>query len=215
MTELPGSSGSNAILHDVTDCSEYGPPWNCRIPSDKKILRSLSKIFGWIPSDENIRPSPETLVAKEKATSRFKYQYVTEADHILHTILRLDVTHEKDPLTGRRIGTMKTARRFDDNGTRIDKRRFYRNEFPYSLPSGTNHYIMWYNLTQQQLTEEEINSDIFQGIENELIASEEVVERIVQRKASFEFVWYLNPKMTIPDIFHVQVFWRKTQSSAQ
>lgn len=24
---------------------------------------------------------------------------------------------------------------------------------------------------------------------------------------NFEFVWYLNPKMTIPDVFHVQVFW--------
>lgn len=24
---------------------------------------------------------------------------------------------------------------------------------------------------------------------------------------NFEFVWYLNPKMTIPDVYHVQVFW--------
>ena len=26
---------------------------------------------------------------------------------------------------------------------------------------------------------------------------------------NFEFIWYENPKMTIPEIYHLQVFWRK------
>jgi hypothetical protein len=26
----------------------------------------------------------------------------------------------------------------------------------------------------------------------------------------FRFVWYENPKMTVPDVYHVQVFWCKT-----
>mmetsp|Transcript_29726 Transcript_29726/g.60758 ORF Transcript_29726/g.60758 Transcript_29726/m.60758 type:complete len:203 (-) Transcript_29726:176-784(-) len=30
----------------------------------------------------------------------------------------------------------------------------------------------------------------------------------------FEFVWYENPKMTIPGVFHVQVFWHRLPSSS-
>ena len=36
-------------------------------------------------------------------------------------------------------------------------------------------------------------------IEHELTA--------MQGKDKFDFAWYINPKMTVPELFHVQVFW--------
>jgi len=52
---------------------------------------------------------------------------------------------------------------------------------------------MWY--TYKPETEEEISKDITEALRN-LVGGD-----------NFQFVWYENPKMTIPGLFHVQVFW--------
>ena len=71
---------------------------------------------------------------------------------------------------------------------------FAPNEFPYN--SDGNHSIMWYGgIDQSQIKENEVNEDIFQNLEKQL------------GHVNFEFAWYENPKMTIPQIYHVQVFW--------
>ena len=61
----------------------------------------------------------------------------------------------------------------------------------------TFHYIMWYTCDVESLSEEEITKDIKNNIYN-IINSDD-----------YSFVWYENPKMTIKDIYHVQVFWIK------
>lgn len=61
---------------------------------------------------------------------------------------------------------------------------------------GTRHFVMWYTYWPPEITEEEINQDIANAIVKRLGPCE------------YEFVWYENPKMTIPGIYHVQVFWR-------
>jgi hypothetical protein len=45
---------------------------------------------------------------------------------------------------------------------------------------------------------EQISTDIAEGI-----------QLLIGERHDFEFVWYENPKMTVPDLYHVQVFWRK------
>ena len=51
---------------------------------------------------------------------------------------------------------------------------------------------MWYTYTPP---DEEITRDI-----------DEAIKEIVNHD-NYKFVWYVNPKMTIPEVFHVQVFW--------
>ena len=80
---------------------------------------------------------------------------------------------------------------------------FEPNQFPYDLPPGTRHYIMWYTAAPPALTEERINQDVLDAV-GQLTAGR--AER-AGPPPSVQFCWYENPKMTIPEIYHVQVFW--------
>lgn len=51
---------------------------------------------------------------------------------------------------------------------------------------------MWYTYTP---SDDEITQDVNDAI-REIVGND-----------NFKFVWYVNPKMTIPEVFHVQVFW--------
>ena len=73
------------------------------------------------------------------------------------------------------------------------KKILSKNKYPYQLPKNTNHYLMWY--TYQPKTDYKINQDIFDSLKN------------ILGNTNFEYVWYKNPKPTIPELFHVQVFW--------
>jgi hypothetical protein len=65
-------------------------------------------------------------------------------------------------------------------------------------------------------SDEEINADIRAALFLELAPShpsgvskdEKEGGATFSSSSSFEFVWYENPKMSIPGIYHVQVFWR-------
>ena len=67
--------------------------------------------------------------------------------------------------------------------------------FRYQIDPTSFHYIMWYTCSKDDLTEEEITKDIKNSI------------YLIIKKENFSFIWYENPKMTINDIYHVQVFW--------
>ena len=49
------------------------------------------------------------------------------------------------------------------------------------------------------LIDKEINKDIYNSIYN------------IVKCDKFKFVWYENPKMSIDDIYHIQVFWTRTK----
>ena len=84
--------------------------------------------------------------------------------------------------------------------------KFERNEFPYQLDKGAYHYVLWMgpcastsasDLSHSAVlpTEDEINDHISRALEQ------------ITGGIDFDFAWYENPKMTIPSVFHVQVFW--------
>ena len=58
---------------------------------------------------------------------------------------------------------------------------------------------MWYTCAKEELSEEEITRDI----KNNIYAFIKTDE--------FSFIWYENPKMSIEDMYYVQVFWIKHQ----
>ena len=78
---------------------------------------------------------------------------------------------------------------------KIKKKKFLQNKYPYYLPLKTNHYILWYSYVPDN--DEIINKDIYSSLFKLL------------NNNKFNFVWYYNPKPTIHNIYHVQVFWIK------
>lgn len=64
--------------------------------------------------------------------------------------------------------------------------------FRYGIPKEANHWILW-NTTV------DFNAEI----------SDEEINLILEKALgpSVDFAWYKNPKPSVPDYFHIQVFW--------
>ena len=152
---------------------------NCKISPALDNLAKYNQQYSWIPGPENIRPNPETLILKNKIFRDLRAFYTTNYDYILSSIFDIDTS-----LTSEGKLQAKTP----------DKKefRFVKNIFPYQLPDNTNHYIMWYTFTP---SDDVINQNIYDEI-----------FKLLDHK-NFQFVWYENPKMNIPGLYHVQVFW--------
>ena len=73
-------------------------------------------------------------------------------------------------------------------------KKFVINKFRYN--TNGEHYVMWYlGYDKDILTDDIINMDIFCNIYS------------IISNNNFNFAWYENPKPTISNIYHVQVFW--------
>ena len=156
---------------------------NCKIDSDIQVLDELNKTFKWIPSSENIRPIQEVIEKKESDYSFFDNFYSSITDQIL-------IRYFKFPS---RINRKNNKMESKISLQSVREKFFLENEYPYNLPEGTNHYVMWY--TYDNISDIEITSDILDSLKN------------ILKHDNFEFVWYENPKMSVPEVYHVQVFW--------
>mmetsp|Transcript_6664 Transcript_6664/g.15837 ORF Transcript_6664/g.15837 Transcript_6664/m.15837 type:complete len:332 (-) Transcript_6664:173-1168(-) len=91
---------------------------------------------------------------------------------------------------------------------------FRPNRYPYQLPSRdvregahefqrqTQHWILWYFHQPDEPLPDPDDLEIDDDLRCALLA--------VATGAGFEafdYIWYRNPGMTVPDMFHVQVFW--------
>ena len=63
------------------------------------------------------------------------------------------------------------------------------------ISDGTYHYVMWY--TYQPESNKQIDSDITKCLQEHLDHD------------LFEYIWYKNPKMSISQSYHLQVFWHE------
>jgi hypothetical protein len=161
-----------------------------KISSDLDAMQKLHEIVQWTPGRESIRPDEHTRQMKAEYLDTVDTTYDTIADQVLHSVFTM--APEVNGATGKYTIVGK--------GILPPARRFERNTFAYSgLAEGTRHFIMWYTVGPPALTDEKITSDIGQDIK----------VRIGHDR--FEFVWYENPKMTVPGLYHVQVFWRKAK----
>merc|ERR1719336_264387 len=93
----------------------------------------------------------------------------------------------------------------------VPKPVFRPNRYPYQLPSRpgetslqqhAQHWIMWYFRKAyehpQDLPDEVIDADVRRELQA-VMDKEEVT--------SADYIWYRNPVMSAPELFHVQVFW--------
>ena len=153
-----------------------------KIVPDLDILDNLHKNFKWIPSSQHIRPSPDILEKKHKHFEQVNRWYESIKDYILIEIFDL-----KQELSD--SGKLKTS-----FSIKTLEKKLLRNRFPYQLPKGTQHYVMWYYGNIELLNENDIDTDIKLNLQYLFPSS------------TLQFIWYENPKMNIPEVYHVQVF---------
>lgn len=77
---------------------------------------------------------------------------------------------------------------------------FKPSTFRYNLPNCANHYVLWSSQKNyyHSYADEEINNQINMQLKNLL------------QHNNYDFAWYKNPKPTVIDFWHVQVFWIMT-----
>jgi hypothetical protein len=79
---------------------------------------------------------------------------------------------------------------------------FIPSTFRYNLPPIANHYVLW-------------NSDQdFTFDYDEEFINMKIKEELAKISTSYDFVWYKNPKPTVMEFYHVQVFWICLQETA-
>lgn len=74
---------------------------------------------------------------------------------------------------------------------------FVKSLFPYNLVNDVNHYVLWNSKYDYfvEIEESKINNIIKDTLKS-MVGSD-----------NFDFAWYKNPKPSIPELWHVQVFW--------
>ena len=156
---------------------------NTKINSSFDSLNAYHEIYPWIPNQEQIRPTEMIIAFKNILMDKIKKEYNSTRDYILMNIFHND---------GFRVNVKLVAKE-----SIIKLNNFEVCRFRYQIDPSSFHYIMWYTCSKEELSDGEITKDINNSITSFL------------KSDNFSFVWYENPKMTINDIYHVQVFWIK------
>lgn len=152
----------------------------CRVSSDLDLLEAVNMAFPWVPGRESIRPSEATKALKRTAMEA--------------TNGRFDVNRWSIEFFGAAWDVVLSSRQDpckEELDARIRLYHFAPNLFPYAVPEGTKHYILWLPSTVA-VDEDTVNRFLTEA---------------VFKEGGEDFVWYENPKPTILEIWHVQVFW--------
>jgi hypothetical protein len=154
-----------------------------KISSDTASLDELYQEYKWIPNSLTIRPHPDVLVRKLLAMQEIDEKWMSCKDYILFKVF------------GRQTKMICNRLYVENLEVDASTKIFQLNEFPYAIEEG-NHWVLWYGSTEKCCSDENITSDVYVAIKGILNGSE-----------AFDFAWYENPKMSVPEFFHVQVFW--------
>ena len=157
-----------------------------KITSNAEELDRLQPFYPWIPGSSTIRPTPEDREAKARRLEEIEAAYESFVDYILHSVFEREAVE--------REGKLAVIDRSMDVAT--DDERFVPNIFPYAVSS--NHFVMWFSTHTKHQSDEEITRKISQSLES-----------MHGSDTGLDFVWYENPKMSVPEFYHVQVFWIK------
>lgn len=159
------------------------PIFKCRIKSNEENLNELNKYYNWIPNKSMFRPTDAIRQKKDDEIRQIENdatKYPNRmADYIYETVFK---SYIKDPLLER--------------GAKLfNKIVFEPNKYPYQTQG--NHYVLWFGSKIQEYSDECITDIINKKLKD------------INNSNVYDFVWYINPKMSVPEFFHVQVFWIK------
>jgi hypothetical protein len=156
-----------------------------QINSDIISLNQLSDKYRWIPNSETIRPNSNDLDKKRKMINDINTLWESPRDYILAKIFdqkaRININNKRQII---------------NINSDINEWVFKPSDFRYNLIPESNHYILW-NLSKT------IYDDYKEEYINQIII--EQIDKITSKP--YNFAWYKNPKPTIYDFYHIQVFW--------
>jgi hypothetical protein len=155
----------------------------CKISSDLKELNKLHKEYAWIPNDSMIRPSDKILEVKQHFNRYIENMWMSPKDYILATHFKYDTDMEDGHIYVPEVKPQEWS--------------FNESMFPYDVQQETHHYVLWNS-----------SADYYESFDeatiNRLIT--ENLKKITEAD-NFKFVWYINPKPSILELWHCQVFW--------
>ena len=160
---------------------------NRRVSGDLQELETLHNLYDWIPGPNQIRPSEEIKAVKRQKLIEIQNEWESFCDYILHSVFQKSFYVRSNGL----------KRACDKNTVNHNCVEFLKNEFPYQVSPESNHYVLWFGTPHKMVDDDTINHIISLKL-GEIVG-----------KNSFVFVWYENPKVTIPEFYHIQVFWKK------
>ena len=147
------------------------------VSSDVNALQSLHERVGWTPSATQIRPDPATRAQKEMLIANLGRMWSTQTDWVHHTFFGARATRGAD---GKRVAERAAA------GTAV----LAEQPFPYALPEGTRHMVLWCAGSPDAWSEASITS---------------AIARNVDAAEGGEFIWYENPKKSIPGLSLIHI----------
>ncbi len=157
-----------------------------KISSDIQDLNELHTKYWWIPNENMIRPTQKMIEDKRQVSESILYNWMSFKDFILHNIFNCPYDTEDGHL-------------YVPDSVINYEWHFSKSIFPYDVPSGVNHYVLWNSQFDyfKQFDDSVINTIITDTLESMVSPND------------FDFAWYKNPKPSIPELYHVQVFWVK------
>jgi len=161
----------------------------CRVSSDVDSLQALHEATGWTPSAEQIRPTAALRAQKELMLANISRMWVSPADLVCYQVFGGATTRGAS-------GLRSTQRPPPGRAVLVPQ------PFPYDLAAGTAHMVLWCSSPRPNWSDEQLTAEIVCAVDERWGGS------------STEFIWYENPKMSVPDphLYHVQVFCRPAGS---
>ena len=151
-------------------------------------LDTINKIYPWIPNSSCIRPKPKDTEKKKELSLDIQSNWNSYTDYILYAIF--DNKYELNAFNKKIV--------LIDKDKYQNKWIFKQSMFRYDLIPESNHWVLW-------CIDKDFNFDFPDYFINCII--EEEIKKIIHSELNFQFAWYKNPKPTIPEFYHVQVFW--------
>ena len=159
------------------------PILKCKIKSNAENLNILNQYYNWIPNESMFKPTDAIRQNKNVEIIQIENDAIKYpngmVDYIYETVFKSDI---RDPLSER--------------GAKLfNKIVFEPNKYPYQTKG--KHYVLWFGSQNQEYSDECITDIINKKLNT------------INTNNNYDFVWYKNPKMSVPKFFHVQVFWIK------
>lgn len=202
----------------------------CMVNSDRAHLQALQEVMGWTIGGYDTRPVEDAIERKNSDRLHVLVTYrqppfdpavpprVAMYDYLCDSLFDIPM---------RPVGSDVIAPEFMDESGNIVRPNWIEadweqvssssapipglklcaNRYPYQLPlcngMRAEHWVLWYfhSLGEEipNPSDDEIGADLLEELS--VVALMSGCER-------FDYIWYRNPAMSVPDMFHVQVFVR-------
>ena len=167
----------------------------CEMPDKEDLDYYHANGFDWIPNSSTIRPTFAVAQQKLVGMTTIFSSWVSFDDYILCKVFGKEHEVFQD-----RLFRVKASNLTNESKLALVSsadRVFLPNKYPYNV-SG-NHWVLWYGCRDRVHSSDEIN----EHIQIELVKITSKYQNVL-----FDYIWYVNPKVSIPEFFHVHVFWQ-------